>query len=108
MTKTLVYIKNNLIDSNGDIYLTIDSLIEINNITGSNNITLRKVIAKPYGFDKIYMDKELIEYKLYERSERKITSAKFFSVLLNKVHSFYEGNGTTCKILFANDDIIDR
>ena len=50
MTKTLAYIKNNLIDSNGDIYLTIDSLIEINNITGSNNITLRKVIAKPYGF----------------------------------------------------------
>ena len=51
MTKTLAYIKNNLIDSNGDdIYLTIDSLIEINNIIGSNNITLRNVIAKPYGF----------------------------------------------------------
>ena len=37
--------------------LTVDSLIEINNIiTDSDNITLRKV--KPYGFDKMYMDKE--------------------------------------------------
>ena len=39
--------------------LTVNSLIEINNIiTGSNNITLRKVNVKPYGFDKMYMDKE--------------------------------------------------
>ena len=39
--------------------LTVDSLIEINNIiTGSNNITLRKVNVKPYEFDKKYMDKK--------------------------------------------------
>ena len=39
--------------------LIVNSLIEINNIiTGSNNITLRKVNVKPYGFDKMYMDKE--------------------------------------------------
>ena len=37
------------------MYLTADSLIEINNIiTVSNNITFRKVNVKPYGFDKIY------------------------------------------------------
>ena len=48
------------------MYLTVDSLIEINNIiTRAHNITLRKVNVKPYGFDKIYMDKELIEDKLY-------------------------------------------
>ena len=35
-------------------------------ITASNNITLRKVNVKPYGFDKMYMDKELIEDKLYQ------------------------------------------
>ena len=36
-------------------------LIEINNIkTGSKNITFRKHNVKPYGFDKIYMDRELI------------------------------------------------
>ena len=39
--------------------------MEINNIiTISNNITLRKDYVKPYWFDKMYMDKELIEYKL--------------------------------------------
>ena len=43
------------------MYLTVDSLIEINKIiTDSNNITLKKVNLKPYGFDKMYVDKELI------------------------------------------------
>ena len=43
--------QNNLIDSNGGRYLTVDSLIKINNITtGSNNITLRKYNLKLYGF----------------------------------------------------------
>ena len=45
LQKVLVYIENNLIDSDGGMFLTVASLIEINNITaGSNNITLRKVI----------------------------------------------------------------
>ena len=36
--------KNNLIDTNGGVYLTVDSLIEINNlIISSNDIILRKV-----------------------------------------------------------------
>ena len=40
-------IDNSLIDSDVDMYLTVDSLIEINNlITGSNNITLRKANVK--------------------------------------------------------------
>ena len=113
LQKALVYTENNLIDSDGGTYLTVDSLIEINNIiTDSNNITLRKDNAKPYGFDKMYMDKELIEDKLYQIidqfNERKITSTKFYSILLNKTHPFYEGNGRTCKILFANDDIIKQ
>ena len=61
LQKALLYIENNLIDSGG-MYLTVDSLIEINNIiTSSNNITLRKVNVKPYGFDKMCMDKELIK-----------------------------------------------
>ena len=50
----MVSIKNNLIDSDGGMYLKVDSLIEINNIiTGSNNITLTKVNVKRYGFDKM-------------------------------------------------------
>ena len=47
-----------LIDSD-DEYLTNDSLIEINHIiNGSYNNTSRKANVKPYGFDKLYMDKK--------------------------------------------------
>ena len=93
------------------MYLTVDSLIEINNlVTSSNHITLRKVNVKSYGFDKMYMEKELIEDKLYQMiyqfNEKKITSTKFYLILLNKIHPFYDGNSRTCKILFVNDDII--
>ena len=36
VTKVLIYIKKKLIDSDGGMYLTVDFLIEINNIiTGS-------------------------------------------------------------------------
>ena len=56
------------------------------------------------------MDKELIEDKLYQIidqfNERKITSTKFYSILLNKIYPLYDGNGRTCKTLFVNDDII--
>ena len=41
-----------------DMYLDVDSLIDMNNIiTGSNNITLRKVNVQPYGCYKMYMAK---------------------------------------------------
>ena len=88
-------------------------MIEINNIiAGSNNISLRKVNLKPYGSDKMYKDKELVQDKLYQIidqfNKRKITSTKFYSILLNKIHQFYYGNGRTCKILFANNDIIKQ
>ena len=60
LQKALVYIENNFIDSDDGVYLTVESLAEINNkITGSNNITLRKVNILPYGFHKLYMDKKL-------------------------------------------------
>ena len=60
------FVKNNLIDSDGNMYLTFDSLININNnyIPSSNNINLRKVNIKPYGFDKMHINKDLIEDKL--------------------------------------------
>ena len=62
LQEDLVYINNNLTDPDGGMCLIVDSLIEINNImTGSNNITLRKVNVKSYEFDKMYMNKELIE-----------------------------------------------
>ena len=53
------------------MYFTVDSLIDINNIiTSSNNVTLRKVNVKPYGDDKMYMDQDLIEDKLYELTDQ--------------------------------------
>ena len=89
----MVYIKNNLIDTDGVIYLTVDSLIKVNNIkTGLNNITLRKVSVKLYEFNKINMNKKLIDNKLYQIIDqfngRKVTSTKFYSILLMKMHPF--------------------
>ena len=92
------------------IYLTVDFLIEINNIiTVSYYITLKKVNVKLYELDKMYMDEDLTEDKtniLDELNEREVTSTKIISTLLNKIHPFYDSNGRTCKILFANDDKI--
>ena len=67
------------------MHLTVDSLIEINNIiTNSNNITLGKVNVKPHGFDR----------KLHLKfTERKIASTKFYSIVLNKIYPFYDGDG---------------
>ena len=49
------------------MYLTFHLLTDVNNIiTGLNSLTLRKVNVKPYGSDKMYIDKNLIEYKLYQ------------------------------------------
>ena len=100
----MVYIKYNLIDSDGNIYLTVNSLIEINNMMNSSkNITLRKVHEKPYGFDKILIDKDLIEYKFYQIihqfNETRIANVKFYSILLNKIHLFYDRNEKASKIL---------
>ena len=61
LKKALIYVKNNLIDSDNNICLTADSFINISNIiTGSNNITQRKVNVKPYRPDKTYMNKDLM------------------------------------------------
>ena len=47
------------------MYLTIDSLIDKNNImTGLNNIALRKVTVND-GYDKMYVVKEFMRDKLY-------------------------------------------
>ena len=93
------------------MYLTVDFLVEISNITaGSNNVTLRGVNVKPYGLDKIYIDKDLIEDKLCQVIDQlnkgKITPVKVYSIFLNKIHTFYDGNGRMCKIFFSDDNEI--
>ena len=49
----MTYIKNNLFDSDNNLYLTVDSLTDISNIiTGSNNIIQRKVNVKANWYKK--------------------------------------------------------
>ena len=102
-----------MIDSDGNMYLTVGSLIEINNIiTGSNNISLRKFNLMQYGFDNMFITKDLIEDKLFQimhQFNHKNTPAKFYSILytkymLYKIHPFYDVNNRTSNILFANGD----
>ena len=106
LKKSIDIHKKNIFDSNNNMYLTVNLLIDISNIiTVLNNITLRKGIAKPYGYDKTYMDKNLMEDKLYELidqfHERKTNCRDFYFAFLGNIHPFYDGNGKTCKILFV-------
>ena len=99
LKKALVYINNNLIDSDSNIYLDFDLLADINNIvTGWNNITLRTVNVEPYGHEKIYTDKDLIE----DRLSQLINHLLYRNIcILDNIHSVYDENGKTCKILFV-------
>ena len=68
-----MYIKSNTINSDDNMYLNVDSLTDINVIiTGLNNITLRKVNLKLCGYNEMYMDKDLIEDKLYQLDQNKL------------------------------------
>ena len=86
LMKSAIEYKNNcLTDKNGDLYLTVDSLITLNNIiTGSRNISLRSINVKPAGYNKAYMDKFLIKPALYrlvdEFNERKLTHKQFCNI----------------------------
>ena len=97
----------NLISKEGDLFLTVDSLIRLNNIiTGSININLRTCNVKPDGYDRYYMNFTRIEaelYRLVDRfNERQITARQFCNYFLNHIHPFRDGNGRTCKILFED------
>ena len=106
LRKALTHIKNNLFDSDNNMYLAFNLLIDINNmITGSNSITQRKVNNKLYRYDKMYIDQDLIKYKLYELidqfDERKISHRDFHFALLHNIYPFYDGDWKTCKIFFV-------
>ena len=95
-----------LIDQDGDLFLTVDSLISLNNIiTGSRNTHLSTSEVMPAGFNRRYMDANKIELALYvlvdDFNNRRITHREFVLGFLDKIHPFADGNGKTCKILFA-------
>ena len=93
-----------LIDSKGSLFLTVDSLIQLNNIiTGSN---LRIYHVRPAGYrSKKYMTTDKIEASLYglidDFNDRRILHRFFCQTFLDQIHSFADGNGRACKILFA-------
>ena len=95
-----------LINKEGDLFLTADSLIRINNtITNSHNFHLRRINVKPASYDKHYMEASRIESELYmlvdKFNDRMITPREFCNIFLDKIQPFADGNGRTCKILFA-------
>ena len=99
--------KNELLNEDGDLFLTVDSLIRLNNyVTDSHNIQLRQINVKPAFHEKQYMDFNRIEAELYtlvdKFNERKIMPRTFCNIFLNKIHPFSDGNGRTCKILFVD------
>ena len=105
MESALEYWNTYLIDKNGKLFSTVDSLISLNNIiTDSQNLFLRDVNVKLAEFDKMYFDKSLIELALYqlvdEFNKRKVTHNQFCNIFLDLIHPFRDGNGKICKNLF--------
>lgn len=93
-----------LTDENGDLFLTVDSLI-----TSNNDYWLSKyncnINAKLAGYNKMYMNVSLIESALNqlvdEFNDRKLTHRQFCKIFLNLIYPFQDGSGRTCKILFC-------
>ena len=105
--KSLVYMQNNLIASDTNMYLTVDLLIERSKIiTSSNNVTLSKFNVKLYGYNKMYMDDDLIEDKLYQLiyqfNESNINHRSFYFASLGNIHQFYDENGATGNIFYLH------
>ena len=107
MIKAHEFKNRELVNKDVNLFLTVDSLIRINNyITCSDNIQLKQINVKPAFYDKQYMDFTRIESELYrfvdQFNERQITVRKFCDIFLDKIHPFADGNGRTCKILFED------
>ena len=65
LTDALIYKKLELVTSDGDLLLAVDSLVTLKNIiTGSNNLFLRSVNVKPAFYQKQYLDFTIIEFEL--------------------------------------------
>ena len=106
MVKAYKYIQTKLLTTEGDLFLTVDSLITLNNIiTNSNNIFLRRVNVKPAGYNKQYMHFDKIESELYrlidQFNDRFISKRYFIKKFLNEIYPFLDGNGRLVKLCFV-------
>ena len=102
---TLVYIfkKKNLTTSDNDLYLTLDSLIEINDlIINKHNQNLRQTQVRLSGYNFQYMHFSKININLQSLidrfNDRQLTKTAFVKEFLN-IHPFLDGNGRTVKVL---------
>ena len=105
MVKAYKYIQRELISTDGDLFLTVDSLVTLNNIiTNSNNIFLRHINVKPAGYNKQYMHFNQIESELYrlidQFNDRYISKRYFIKKFLDEIHPFSDGNGRLIKLCF--------
>ena len=103
MEKALAY-KRKLHSEDNSLFLTVDSLITINNIiTNSSNFHLRRHNVRPAGSQKAYMDFYSILPALnglIDTFNEAFIRPKTFCETFLKIHPFADGNGRTCKILF--------
>ena len=105
MVKAYKYIQRELLTTDGDLFLTVDSLIALNNIiTNSNNISLRRINVKPAGYNKQYMHFDQIESELYrlidQFNDRYISKRYFIKKFLDEIHPFSDGNSRLVKLCF--------
>ena len=106
MLNAYKYIRRELLTTEGDLFLTVDSLITLNNIiTNSSNIFLRQVNVKPNGYNKQYMHFTQIETELYtlidQFNDRYISKRYFFEKFLYEIHPFLDGNGRLIKLCLS-------
>ena len=102
LRKALSY-KKTLCGDGDRIYLTVDSLITINNIiTNSNNFYLQRTNVRAAGTNKQYMDFYSIEPALQGLVDNynlgRVTPKTFAETFL-KIHTLLDRNGRTCKLL---------
>ena len=105
LKKALDYKNQYLSNKHCDPFLTVDSLIHLNNIiTNSNNFGLRNVNVKLTGYCKVYMYKNDVEIALYTLAnnfnDQLIIKKDFCETFLNQINPFQDRNGGTCKELF--------
>ena len=104
MKTVLDYKEKYLQNKEGDMFLKVDSLIEVNNvILGKNNTESRKLNVKPAGYPtNRYFPWWCVESSLYifldEFNKRRLTIRDFCDHFM-EIHPFLDGNGRTCKLL---------
>ena len=103
LTSAYIFKKNFLTTSDNHLYLTLDSLIEINNlILNKHNQNLRQAQVKSLGYNFPYMHFSKINTNLQSLidrfNDRQLTKTSFLKEFLN-IHPFLDGNSRTVKVL---------